>query len=96
MTHGCPDRPGRCFLPGSLASLRKMPAALDHHRHRCCLPPPQALIAADQVGRTAYLLTAPYLLPVLERGLQALDALGKTYLKRDLQLAHHSRTALWT
>lgn len=57
--------------------------------------PAQALAIADEAGRTAYHLVAPYLLPVLERGLRTVDGYSKSYLGYDTRL-HHSSRNIWT
>lgn len=55
----------------------------------------QALAIADEAGRQAYHLVAPYLLPVLERGLRTVDGYSKSYLGYDTRL-HHSSRNIWT
>jgi hypothetical protein len=83
----------------SCGPARQHSPATDHTRcsparilHHTCV---QALTTADEVGRVAYHAAAPYLLPVLDRGLKAADSLGKSHLHRDLGLYHSSRS-IWS
>jgi hypothetical protein len=55
----------------------------------------QGIVFADQAGRAAYHLTAPHVLPLVDRALGAADALGKEYLGRDLHLLHSARS-IWS
>lgn len=55
----------------------------------------QAMAIADEVGRQAYHIVAPYLLPTLDHGLRTADNMSKTYLGWDTRLYHSSRN-IWT
>jgi hypothetical protein len=50
---------------------------------------------ADEVGRQAYHIAAPYLLPAVDRGLRTVDGYSKQYLGYDTRLYHSSRN-IWT
>lgn len=54
----------------------------------------QAMAIADEVGRQAYHLAAPYLMPVLDSGLRTVDGMSKQYLGVDPRLYHSSRN-IW-
>lgn len=55
----------------------------------------QAMAIADEVGRQAYHIAAPYLLPAVDRGLRTVDGYSKQYLGYDTRLYHSSRN-IWT
>lgn len=54
----------------------------------------QAMAIADEVGRQAYHLAAPYLMPVMDSGLRTVDGMSKQYLGVDPKLYHSSRN-IW-
>lgn len=54
----------------------------------------QAIAVVDQIGRSAYHYTAPYLLPIIDRGLRTVDGAAKQYLGVDTRLYHSSRN-IW-
>jgi hypothetical protein len=55
----------------------------------------QAIAIVDEVGRQAYHIAAPILLPTLDRGLRTVDGMSKQYLGWDTRLYSTSKS-IWT
>lgn len=54
----------------------------------------QGIALVDEVGRQAYHMLAPYLLPTIDRGLQTVDGFSKQYLGYHTNLYQNSRN-IW-
>lgn len=59
---------------------------------RFCL---QAIAIVDEIGRQAYHIVAPVVLPTLDHGLRTVDGMSKQYLGWDTRL-HSTSNSIWT
>jgi hypothetical protein len=94
---GC--KPTLCVLwiyQGSLGSCTGVAADCLTTDHVCVCPfVLQAIAILDEVGRQAYHIAAPVLLPTLDSGLRTVDGVSKQYLGWDTRLYSTSKS-IWT